>query len=164
MNRAALWIVLSMLVYAFTLASFDALDLLLGALVAAGLLTMLRTFLFGGRPTPIARLGRRAAAAPRFAWAVVRDMTIGTWNVAAVVLGARPLDRPGIVVVPFGERSPNGVVVTAFVATLSPGEFLVDIDWSRRRLLFHVLDARSPDAVRARFSDFYDRYQRAIAP
>ena len=164
MNRAPLWLVLLTVVYALALASFDALDLLLGALLGGCLMVALRGFLFGGRPRSIERLGRRVLALPGFAWAVLRDMTIGTWQVAAVVVGLRPLERPGIVAVPFGDRSPNGVVVSSFAATLSPGEFLVDIDWSERRLLFHVLDARDPDAVRARFANFYTRYQREIAP
>lgn len=164
MNRALLWVVVLTLVYALALASFDPLDLLLGALLAAGLLTALRGILFGGRPAAIAGLGRRALAAPRLAWAVARDITIGTWQVALVTLGVRPLVRPGIVAVPFGDRSPNGAIVTGFVATLAPGEFLVEIDWSSERLLLHVLDARDPDAVRARFADFYRRYQRTFAP
>lgn len=164
MNRALLWLALLTLVYAFALASFDPLDLLLGALLSSGLLVVLRAFVFGGRPVPISALARRAIALPPFAWAVIRDITIGTWLVASVVLGVRPLEQPGIVAVPFGDRSPNGVILTGFVATLSPGEFLVDIGWGGRRMLLHVLDARDPEAVRTRFADFYRRYQREIAP
>lgn len=164
MTRALLWIAALVLVYALMLASFDPLDLALGGLVAAALLAALRGFVLSAPAAAGGTLFRRALAVPRFVWAVLVDITAGTWQVTSVVLGLRPLGRPGIVLVPFGDRTPNGVVVTAFAATLSPGEFLVDIDWDRRRLLFHVLDARDPEAVRARFAGFYERYQRAMAP
>jgi multisubunit Na+/H+ antiporter MnhF subunit len=39
--------------------------------------------------------------------------------------------------------------VTALAASLSPGSVLVDIDWDRRDLLMHVIDASDPDGVRA---------------
>lgn len=164
MTRALLWMAALVLVYALMLASFDPLDLALGAVVAAALLTALRGFVFSGPPVAGKVLFARAAAVPRLVWALLVDITAGTWQVASVVLGLRPLDRPGIVLVPFGDRTPNGVVVTAFTATLAPGEFLVDIDWDRRQLLFHVLDARDPQAVRARFASLYERHQRGVAP
>jgi hypothetical protein len=31
-------------------------------------------------------------------------------------------------------------------------------------MLFHVLDASDPDAVRRRYEDFYRRYQRSVFP
>ena len=105
-----------------------------------------------------------AARLPVLVLVVLRDITMGTWQVAAVVLGVRPLERPGIVVVPLGERSDAGALVSAFVATLSPGEFLVDVDWERREMTFHVLDAREPDRVRERFDVFYRAHQRHLVP
>jgi multisubunit Na+/H+ antiporter MnhE subunit len=150
------------LTYALVLASADPRDLLAGALVSAGVLLLFGRFLFGGRPAPLPRLGARLVALPGLVWAVLRDITVGTWQVAAVVVGLRPLERPGIVVVPFGERSDAAALVGGFVATLAPGEYLVDVDWERRLLVMHVLDAADPDAVRARFDDFYRRHQRAV--
>lgn len=164
MNRALLSIVLLTAVYALMLASLHPWDLVLGAVFSVAVLVAFRTFLFGGRPSSIRRLGVRVSAVPRFAWAVLRDITVGTWQVASVVLGLRPLSHPGIVAVPLGNRSETGVVVSAFAATLAPGEYLVEIDWSDRRMLMHVLDASDPDAVRDRFENFYRRYQSRIAP
>lgn len=164
MNRVLLWVAILTLIYALALASFDPWDLALGALASLALLLGLRAFLFGGAPRPIERLGRRLLAVPGFVWSVLRDITVGTWNVAAVTLGLRPLERPGIVALPFGERTPDGALLTAFAVTLSPGEFLVDIDWEERRLLFHALDASDPDAVRARLDDMYRRHQRDLLP
>jgi multisubunit Na+/H+ antiporter MnhE subunit len=50
------------------------------------------------------------------------------------------------------------------LTTLSPGSVLVDIDWQRRDMLLHVIDASDPDAVRADLERFYDRYQRRVFP
>ncbi len=164
MNRALLSLGALTLVYVLVLASVDPWDLLLGAVLSAGVLVAFRGFLVGGRPSSISGLGGRVRGIPRLVSAVLRDMTVGTWRVTAVVLHLRPLASPGIVVVPFGERTDLGVVASAFAATLAPGEYLVDIDWEGRRVLVHVLDARDPDAVRAQFSAFYERYQRRVVP
>lgn len=164
MNRVVLSLGLLTLVYALALASFDPWDLALGAAASAVVLVTFRRVLFGERVTSIDRLGRRALAFPRLAWRVLADITVGTWRVAAVVLHLRPLEHPGIVVIPLGERSDMGAVVTAFAHTLSPGEYVVDLDLTERRLLMHVLDASDPDAVRASFAEFYDRYQRKVFP
>jgi multicomponent Na+:H+ antiporter subunit E len=161
-NRAVLALVLLTATYVLVLASLDPVDVLLGAGVAVGVLLVFHTFLFGGRPSSIGGLTARVVALPRFVWAVLLDITVGTWRVAAVVLGIRPLTHPGIVLVPLEDRSEMGTVVSAFAATLAPGEYLVDIDWERRQMLMHVLDASDPDAVRGQFSDFYRRYQRRV--
>ncbi|MFO7573422.1 MAG: Na+/H+ antiporter subunit E [Gaiellaceae bacterium] len=164
MNRVVLSVALLAIVYALALASFDPWDLALGIGASAVALLIFRRFLFGENATSIDRLGARALGLPRLAWEVLMDMTLGTWRVASVVLHVRPLEHPGIVAIPLGDRSDLGVVVSAFAGTLSPGEYLVDIDWDERRLLMHVLDASDPDAVRAKFADFYERYQRRVFP
>jgi len=79
-----------------------------------------------------------------------------------VTLGARSQARPGIVAVPVGERTPRGVAVSALCATLSPGEVLVDVD--EERVLYHVINASDPDAIRERHERFYRRYQRRVFP
>ena len=164
MNRVLLALTVLTLTYALVLASFHPWDLVLGAALSAGVLGAFRPFLFAGSPGSISELPLRALALPRFVWAVLADITVGTWRVALVVLGIRPLTSPGIVVVPIGERTESGVVVSALAATLAPGEYLVDVDWRERHKLVHVLDARDPDAVRERFDVFYRRYQRRLVP
>ena len=164
MNRVVLALALLTVAYALALASFDPWDVALGIGASALTLLIFRRFLFGDGPAPIDGLTRRALGFPRLAWHVLVDITVGTWRVASVVLHLRPLEHPGIVAIPLGDRTELGVVVSAFAATLSPGEYLVDIDWEGRRLLMHVLDAGDPDAVRARFADFYERSQRGVFP
>ncbi len=150
--------------YLLMLASLDRWDVVLAAALAAMLIASLRRFLFAGKPGKLADVPLRVVRGFPLAGAVLREIVVGTWQVALVVLHARPLAAPGIVAVPIGERTRLGVAVTGLLATLAPGEFLVDVDWRRRVLLFHVLDASDPDAVRERHARFYERYQRAVFP
>ncbi len=164
MNRFLLTLALLVVVYALVLASAHPWDIALGVVLGGGLLLATRGFVFGGPPAPVAGLAGRLLAFPLFAAATVLDIVRGTWAVALVVLHLRPLRHPGIVAVPIGERTPVGIAATALVATLSPGEFLVDIDWERRAMLLHVLDASDPEAVREAHERFYERYQRRVFP
>jgi multisubunit Na+/H+ antiporter MnhE subunit len=164
MSRFLIGLAVLVLVYLLVLASAAPWDVAFGVLLGTGLLVATRTFILGERPAPIPNLPRRLLALVPFAVATLADILRGTWQVALVVLHLRPLRHPGIVVVPFGERTPRGVAVTTLVSTLSPGSFLVDIDETERVMLFHVLEASDPDAVRAEFQEFYRRYQRHVIP
>ena len=164
MSRFLVALVLLVLVYSLVLASVYPWDLAAGVAAGAVLLWTARGFLFDGRVRPIAGLAVRLVGFVPFAAATVWDIVRGTWNVALVVLRLRPLRHPGIVAVPIGDRTPLGVAVTALVISLSPGEFLVDVDWERRVMLFHALDASDPDAIRAAHERFYRRFQRQVFP
>jgi multisubunit Na+/H+ antiporter MnhE subunit len=164
MNRFLLAVATLILVYLLVLASTDPWDVAFGALLGTGLLLGTRDYVFAGRPAAIAHLARRTFAFLPFVRATVWDILRGTWWVALVVLHLRPLRHPGMVAIPFAERTPLGVAVTALVSGLSPGTFLVDVDEADRTMLMHVMDASDPDAVRAEFEAFYQRYQRHVFP
>jgi multicomponent K+:H+ antiporter subunit E/multicomponent Na+:H+ antiporter subunit E len=151
-------------VFALTLASADPVDLTLGTLVGGALLLALGDRLRLGPAGPLPPFAQRVVWFPVFAGAIVADVVQGTWEVALRVLHARRLEQPGLVRIPIGERSERGVAVSALATTLSPGTVLVDVDWERRDLLLHVIDASDPDAVRARLQRFYDRFQRKVFP
>lgn len=151
-------------VYLLTLASVHPLDALGGLLVAGAVLFATRRVTVVRSAPAGTALAVRALGFLPFALAVGREIAAGTWQVALVVLGLRKLDCPGIVAVPVGERSPSGIVATALAVTLSPGDVFVDLDSERGVMLFHVLDASDPDAVRRRYEDFYRRYQRSVFP
>ncbi|HVM17830.1 MAG TPA: Na+/H+ antiporter subunit E [Gaiellaceae bacterium] len=151
-------------VYLLMLASLDPLDVAAAVVVAAAILGGFRSFVFAEPRRDGPSLLRRVAGFPAFAAAIVRDIVVGTWEVALVVLHLRPLRAPGIVAIPLGERTRTGVAVGAFVATLSPGEFLVDVDEARRVMLLHVIDASDPDEVRRKHDRFYERFQRKVFP
>lgn len=163
--RVALSLSLLVLVYALALGSFAPADLALGSLFAAGALLFCRRLLLeDAHAPPQGSVGRRVLAFVPFSIVVLGQVAVGTWEVALVVVGLRRLRTPGIVAVPIGERSQAGVAVSGLAATLSPGELLVDVDWERRVMLFHVMDARDPDAVRERHQRLYRAHQRWVFP
>jgi multicomponent Na+:H+ antiporter subunit E len=151
-------------VYLLTLGSADPLDLALGLVLGAAL-----TVGLGGRLRPpqghgVPPLPTRVVALPLLVGAVLLEIARGTWDVGLRVVGPRPLEGPGIVLVPIGERSPLGVAVTGLLVGLSPGSMLLEVDDQRRMMLFHVIDARDPDAVRAQIDRLYQRHQRRVFP
>lgn len=163
MIRLVFPLVLLTLVYALVLGSFSPADLALGAVLSGVLLFALRGFVLPGEPASAGLFGRVAAFFP-FAAAVGYDVAVGTWEVSLVTLHLKPLGRPGIVAIPVGDRTQTGVAVSALVATLSPGEVLVDVDREGGVMLIHVMDAGEPEATRRRHEDFYQRYQRRVFP
>ena len=158
-----LWVAVLAAVYLLALGSFHPFDRALGLLLAAGLSFGLR----GGLERPQGEgppLAARLAAAPALLAALLAEIARGTWDVALRVLHLRPVEHPGIVLVPIGERTELGVAVTGLLVGLSPGSLLLDVDEGRRAMLFHVIDASDPDAVRAQIDGFYHRYQRRVFP
>ena len=151
-------------VYLIVLVSLDPWDIAIGAVLAAGFLRLFRRFVSTGSSLSLASLLLRVIAFFPFALIVVRDILIGTWQVAVVVLGLRPLRHPGIITVPVGDRSRFGVAISALVMTLSPGSVLVDIDWEKHEMLVHVIDGLDPDKFRTDMERFYQRYQRHVFP
>jgi len=149
-------------VYALTLASADPLDLLAGVVIAAALVAATRSpALRGGAAPPLAA---RVVAFPLFAAGLLADIARGTWDVALRVVHLRPIEHPGIVRIPIGERTPLGVAVSALATTLSSGTVFVDVDEEEEVMLLHVIDAADPDRVRAQHLRFYERYQRRVFP
>jgi multicomponent Na+:H+ antiporter subunit E len=151
-------------VYLLALASLDPLDVVAAIVLATVLLVSLHTILLTGKPVGAAGLAERIVRFPVFAAMVIWEITVGTWRVALLVAGVRELERPGIVQIPIGERTPTGVATTALAITLSPGELLVEIDNERQVMLVHVIDARDPESVRDHYARFYERYQRRVFP
>lgn len=166
------------LVYALALGSFAVWDLVIGFAVSSILLVISRRR-FGRGLTPSGDAGnfvedleraslgtaiRRVGAFFPFAMAVARDTIFGAWRVLLAVFGVRPPSEPGIVSVPLGERTADGVAVTAFLAAFSPGTLLVRVDEVERVMWIHAIDAADPEAIRRSQREFYERYQRRVFP
>ena len=157
------WVVLLTGVYLLSLGSLDPLDAAEGLVLATVLSLGLRGRLErpqGAGPSLVGRI----AAFPLLVGGLLIDVLRGTWDVTLRVLGLRPVECPGIVLVPIGERTELGMAVTGLLAGLSPGSMLVEVDSDRRAMLFHVIDASDPDAVRDHLDRFYRRYQRRVFP
>ena len=45
-----------------------------------------------------------------------------------------------------------------------PGSVLLETDWERRVMRFHVVDASAPEAFAAEWERFYREHQRAVFP
>jgi multisubunit Na+/H+ antiporter MnhE subunit len=148
------------LIYVAVLGSADPLDLLVGALLGGIALAATRA----SRRPASPGLARRVVRFFPFAAVVLAEVVTGTWHVALVVLGVRPLRSPGIIDVPIGERTRRGLAVSTLALTLSPGSLLIDIDETRGVMLVHVIDATDAEEVRAKFEHFYTRWQRPVFP
>lgn len=155
--------VLLILVYALVLGSFAPADLAMGAVISGALMYGTRRFVFRGEPASPNILSRFLHFWP-FLVAEIWNIVTGTWEVALVTLHIRPLVSPGIVAVPIGERTPVGVAVSAMATTLSPGTFLVDVDWEQGVMLIHALNASDPEEVRRDHQEFYERWQKKVFP
>lgn len=156
-------LVLLTLAYLLVLGSFKPLDIVMGFAISGALIYGTRRFSFREKPASSNLLGRFVYFWP-FLIAEVWNIITGTLNVALVTLHVKPLISPGIVAVPIGERTPTGVAVSAQCTTLSPGTFLVDVDWERGVMLIHAIDASDPDEVRREHQEFYDKWQKKVFP
>ena len=157
------WVAVLTVVYLLSLGSVDPLDAAEGLVLATALSLGLRGRLERPQGTGPS-LAVRVAAFPRLLGGLLVEVLRGTWDVALRVLGLRPVEGSGIVLIPIGERTELGVAVTGLLAGLSPGSMLVEVDAEHRAMLFHVIDASDPDAVRDHFDRFYQRYQRPVFP
>lgn len=142
------------LIYALALASFAPPDLAMGAMLSIGLMAIYRKTLFTVRPSGEYVL-HILLVLPKLIVMLVWDVVKGTWQVATFVIGLRTLDNPGVVRIPLGNHSGPGIGIVGLFITLSPGSFLVDIDWDERVMLVHVIDARNPDTTRADAEKYY---------
>ena len=167
MIRVAFYVLLLTVVFCLALASFAPWDIAIGALLGAVSLAVFHGAVpaIKGKPeNELSPWPYRAVAFIPFAGITIWEILIGSVRVAAIVMGLRKLEHPGIVAVPIGARSKLGVVVTGITTSLAPGSIVLDVDWDRNLMLVHVIDASDPDQVRADIQDLYDRYQRKVFP
>lgn len=151
------------LIYALALGSFAAADLATGLVLSAGCLAAVRG-LHGADDASAAEIARRVAFFPVLLAAVGGQVLRGASTMSLMVLGLRPLRRPGLVEVPMGSRSESGMAAAAILTTLAPGDVAVDVDLERQTMLIHTVDASDPDAVRERFRRLGERYVQRVFP
>lgn len=145
----------SLAVFGLVLTDFSWQNMLFGSVIVGGLMYLFRKQILP-RPLPPTGLSLHILIySPVLFWYLFVDILKGTFQVVTITLGLRPLRKPGIVKIPIGNHSPYGVGPVGFFVTLSPGSFLVAIDWEDRDMLVHVLDASDPDAVRKDAEKYY---------
>jgi multisubunit Na+/H+ antiporter MnhE subunit len=143
------------LIYALALASFAPQDLMVGVLLSVGFVLIYRKTLFPESLPKGEYVLHILLFMPKFLGMLAWDIVKGTWQVTTFVIGLRELDHPGIVKIPLGNHSPPGTGIVGLFITLSPGSFLVDIDWEERVMLVHVIDASNPDTIREDAEKYY---------
>ena len=150
--------------YCLTIASFAWEDVLFGLVVASGLVAVFRKALMPANLPSAGRVLHMAIYMPVLLWMLFVDIVKGTWQVAIYVLGIRKLDHPGIVRIPLGDHSRTGVGMVSLFLTISPGSFLVDIDWEERWMLVHYMDASQPARLRRDVERYYRLWEYDIEP
>ena len=143
-------------VYLLVLTSVAPGDVVVGSLLAIGVIAM-------GR----GRHGRPAAGWLRWVVAVTATIIGTAWEIAAGTVrtvrfcfGWRA--APGFVEIPRGERSRRSVALWGVLTGEAPDEYPVDVDDARDVLIVHILDARDTPGIRARHARAYDRWQRHV--
>ncbi len=105
---------------------------------------------------------RKPVAALALAFGFVWDLLVSSLSVARIVLSPHITTRPAIVVVPVHLERPWAVVLYAWCTSLTPGSTCLHIADDRKRLYLHILDARDPAAMVAKFARLYERRIREL--
>lgn len=145
----------STLLFALMTADLTWQNLALGFLISLGLLGVLRRQILPRPLPPNDFAWHLVIYSPVLLWYLFVDIMKGTWIVTLTTLGIRPLRKPGIVKMPIGAHSPYGVGPVGYFITLSPGSYVVDVDWDAGEILVHVIDASDPDEVRRDAEKYY---------
>ena len=133
-----------------------------GDVVVGGLLGLVVAVSLSPRRAPTGEAPRltRVAAAWVGAALTLIEMVRGSWRVVRFCLGSPA--SPGFVEIPREGRSRRNIALWGLITGEAPDEVPVDVDEERDVLIVHLVDARSPDAVRARHRRTYERWQRKV--
>ena len=137
------------------LADFSWQNAVIGGVAATTLVLVYYRWIFPRKLPPAEFVVHLLLRLPLFFWYLTIDIIKGTWTVTAYVIGLRQLEHPGIVKIPFGNHSDEAVGFVGHLVTISPGSFLVDIDWDDRTMLVHYIDASNPRQLRADVEKYY---------
>lgn len=148
-----LMLILLALVWLAVTASWTLPNLLLGLLLAATVLFIVRHHL--GRPVPTRRPGKILVLFLVFLFELLKS----AWAVVTAVLKPRLEVSPGIIIYPLRLKSDFDIALLANLITLTPGTMTVDVTEDRRHLVIHALDCRDPDGTRR---DIHDGFERRI--
>ena len=152
----------SVFLFGLMTADFSWQNMVLGFAISVALLWGFRKQVIP-RPLPPSGFALHLVIyAPVLFWYLFIDILKGTWAVTLTTLGIRPLRKPGIVTLPLGQHSPYGIGPVGYFITLSPGSFLVEVDWDAREMLVHVIDASNPEAVHRDAEKYYRLWEYGV--
>lgn len=152
------------LTYCLALSSADPWDVGMGLALGFLVLRGFRAFIFPEPAPAESNMLRSLVYLPRLVVAVGGEILRGTWNVARAVLTSQLPETHGFVSIPVGSRTEQGVDVSGFLNTLSPGSVYIGIDTDANSWVIHALDAEDAQDVAADAQAFYEKYQRSVLP
>jgi multisubunit Na+/H+ antiporter MnhE subunit len=147
-------------IYLLVLTSVAPGDILVGAVVAAGLVVAGSRADAPARRSGIAAWGRWLVAVGRLSVATAREIAVGTVRVVRFCLAGT--GHPGFVEIPRGDRSREAVALWGLITGEAPDEYPVAIDDERGVLIVHNLEADNPDGTRARHAAARERLQGPV--
>lgn len=137
--------------WALITGGFTVLNLLLGAVVGAAAIYLVRDRL--GARYSLGRTGRIIRLAGLFLYEIFASAV----RVGFLVLQPRMRLRPAIVAYPLTARSDAEITLLANMITLTPGTLSVDVSADRRHLYIHAVDCPDRDALIASISNGFER-------
>ncbi|WP_173931113.1 Na+/H+ antiporter subunit E [Chelativorans sp. Marseille-P2723] len=143
--------ILLALTWALVTASFTVPNLLLGFLLGAGALYLIRGQV--GSPGYFSRGKKIVALTLLFLY----ELVMSAVRVAIVVLSPRMQIKPGIFAYPLKVERDFEITLLANMITLTPGTLSVDVSEDRKMLYVHALDCSDPDQLRQDIAEGFER-------
>jgi multicomponent Na+:H+ antiporter subunit E len=140
---ALAWVALS--------GSFSPANLLLGLLLGAGVLYLIR-----GDMGAIRNFGRIRGLVS-LSVLFVRELIVSAWRVLLMVVKPDLDLKPGIFAYELQVERDFEITLLANLITLTPGTLSVDVSPDRRVLYVHAIDCSDPDQTRREIAEGFER-------
>jgi multicomponent Na+:H+ antiporter subunit E len=137
--------------WALITGGFTVLNLLLGAIVGAVAIYLVRDRI--GLPRPLRRLRRILRLAGLF----IVELFVSAIKVGWLVVQPRLKLQPAIVAFPLTARSDAEITLLANLITLTPGTLSVDVASDRRHLYIHAIDCPDREALITSIANGFER-------
>ncbi len=145
--------ILLALVWAALTGSFSPANIVLGFLLGAAALFIVR------EQTRTSRSFMRPLRVLSLAVLFVRELIVSAWRVAKLVLSPRMDLKPGIFAYPLKVDQDFEITLLANLITLTPGTLSVDVSEDRRLLFVHAIDCSDREAT---IRDIEQGFERKI--
>jgi multicomponent Na+:H+ antiporter subunit E len=142
-------------VFMATLADFAWQNAVIGGVAATTLVVVYFRWIFPRNLPPAEFVIHLLLRLPLFLWYLTGDILKGHVARDGICGGHPPTRASGNRQDPFGNHSDDAVGLVGHLVTVSPGSFLVDVDWSDRTMLVHYIDASNPQQLRADVEKYY---------
>lgn len=138
-----LWTILLALIWAAVTGRFDWTNLLIGLVIAHGVLFIAQPIM--GRSNYFGRIRHVIG----FALFYLREMILANLRVAYDVMTPLRRIRPGVIAIPLEARTDAEIALLANLITLTPGSVSLDVSSDRRFLYLHAMYIEDLEKYRA---------------